>query len=53
MGAYIGHEFLADWPDLAAQGGTEHHDLLVMGGQLEDGLHVGPHVCTQQGSSVH
>ena len=30
--AYVRHEFLARHPNLLAQRGTEHHNLLMMGG---------------------
>lgn len=41
--AHVSHEFLADRADVGRQGGREHHDLLVMGGALENCLHVGTH----------
>lgn len=41
---HILHELPADWPDLLAQGGAEHHALLFMGGQAKDLLHVPAHV---------
>lgn len=42
---YILHEFAADWSDLLAQCCTEHHDLLLMGCDLEDVLYITSHVC--------
>lgn len=39
------HELAADWPDLFAQGSTEHHDLLLMGGHAKDFLDIPTHVC--------
>jgi hypothetical protein len=43
-GPYIGHEFLAGDPDFFGKGGTEHHDLLVVGGCPEDFLNIATHV---------
>ena len=40
----VGHELLADGAHLGGQGGGKHHDLLVMRGGLEQGLHVRPHL---------
>lgn len=41
---YILHELSADWTDLFAQGGAEHHHLLLMRSHTEDLLHVSAHV---------
>mmetsp|Transcript_3033 Transcript_3033/g.8215 ORF Transcript_3033/g.8215 Transcript_3033/m.8215 type:complete len:398 (-) Transcript_3033:169-1362(-) len=41
---WVAHELLADSPDVLGQGCAEHHDLLVVRGELEDLLDVGPHV---------
>jgi hypothetical protein len=41
---YVVHELLAHGADLLGQRGAEHHDLLVVGGHLEDLLHVAAHV---------
>mmetsp|Transcript_32415 Transcript_32415/g.81591 ORF Transcript_32415/g.81591 Transcript_32415/m.81591 type:complete len:218 (-) Transcript_32415:273-926(-) len=38
------HELLAHGADLLGQRGAEHHHLLVVGGHLEDLLHVAAHV---------
>merc|ERR1719273_1574075 len=38
------HELLADRPDVLAEGGGEHHHLLLVGSRPEDLLHVPPHV---------
>ena len=40
----IVHELLAHGANLLGQGGGEHHHLLVVGGHLEDLLHVRAHV---------
>lgn len=45
VGTHVLHELAADRPDLLAERGTEHHTLLLVGRQLEDVLHVTPHVC--------
>ena len=45
------HEFLADWANFLAEGCTEHHDLLLMGGQFEDLLHIVTHV--YQGNAMN
>lgn len=42
---WVLHELLADGPGLFGQGGTEHHDLLLLWGSSEDLLHVSAHVC--------
>ena len=42
--AYILHELLADWSDVLAQGGAEHHHLLLVWGRAENLLHVTAHV---------
>lgn len=47
---YILHEFAADRPDVLAQCGAEHHDLLLMRRDPEDLLHVTPHVCHTGGT---
>lgn len=41
---YILHELSADWTDLFAQGGAEHHHLLLMGSHTENLLDVSAHV---------
>lgn len=41
---YILHELSADGANLFAQGGAEHHDLFLMGGQTEYLLDVSAHV---------
>ena len=41
---YILHKLFADRPDVLAQSGAEHHDLLVMRGHFKDLLHVRSHV---------
>lgn len=41
---YILHELLADGPDVLAEGGAEHHDLLLVRRRTEDLLHVASHV---------
>merc|ERR1719237_716083 len=38
------HELLADGADVLAEGGAEHHDLLLVRRRTEDLLHVAPHV---------
>lgn len=50
---HILHELPADWPDLLAQGGAEHHTLLLMGRQTKDLLYIPAHVwmgCQQRAS---
>lgn len=42
---HILHELATHRTDLLAQSRTEHHDLLLVGRQSEDLLHVTPHVC--------
>ena len=37
-------ELAADWADLLAEGGGEHHDLLLVGGHAEDLLDVTAHL---------
>ena len=41
---YILHELLADGPDVLAECGAEHHDLLLVRRRTEDLLHVASHV---------
>lgn len=41
---YVSHELLADRPYVLGERSREHHDLFVMRGALEDGLHVCAHV---------
>ena len=41
---YILHELLADGSDVLAEGGAEHHDLLLVRRRTEDLLHVASHV---------
>lgn len=43
-GIYILHELAAHWADLFAQGSTEHHDLLLMGGHAKNFLDIPTHV---------
>ena len=38
------HELLADTPDVLAECGAEHHDLLLVRRRTEDLLHVASHV---------
>jgi hypothetical protein len=38
------HELLANGSDGFVKGGREHHHLLLMGSELEDGLDIGSHV---------
>lgn len=38
------HELSADGTDLFTQGGTEHHDLLLVRGHTKDLLDITPHV---------
>ena len=38
------HELAADWTNLFAQGSTEHHDLLLMGGHAKNFLDIPTHV---------
>lgn len=38
------HELAADGTDLFAQGSTEHHDLLLMGGHAKNFLDIPTHV---------
>lgn len=45
---HILHELAADGADLLAQRGTEHHDLLLVRGHLEDFLDVASHVCSEK-----
>lgn len=45
QGTHVGHELLADAPDVLGEGGGEHHDLLVVRRHLEDLLNVRAHVC--------
>lgn len=46
-GIYILHELAAHWADLFAQGSTEHHDLLLMGGHAKNLLDIPTHVCKE------
>lgn len=41
---YIVHELAAHRTNLLAQGGREHHDLLVVGSGAEDLLDITAHV---------
>jgi hypothetical protein len=41
---YVIHEFLARNANLLRQGGAEHHNLLVVGGDPEDFLNVAAHI---------
>lgn len=41
---YILHELPADWADLFAEGGAEHHHLLLMRSHTENLLHITPHI---------
>merc|ERR1719318_2554734 len=41
---WILHKLLADRPDVLAEGGAEHHDLLLVGGGSEYLLHITAHV---------
>lgn len=41
---HVLHELATDRPDFFAECSTEHHALLLMGGQPEDILHVPPHI---------
>jgi hypothetical protein len=43
--AHVLHELLADGPDLLAQRGAKHHDLLRMRCSEEHLLNVAAHVC--------
>ncbi len=43
-GTHILHELAADGPNLFAEGGAEHHALLLMRGQSEDVLDVTSHI---------
>lgn len=43
------HELAADWTDLFAQGSTEHHDLLLMGGHAKNFLDIPTHVYKKKG----
>lgn len=43
-GIYVLHELAADGADLFAQGGTEHHDLLLVGGHAKNFLDIPTHV---------
>lgn len=43
-GIYVLHELAAHGADDFAQGSTEHHDLLLVGGHAEYFLHVPTHV---------
>lgn len=45
-------ELAADGPDLGAEGGGEHHDLLGVGRLEEDLLDLGAHVCGSVGGQV-
>jgi len=42
--AYIDGELSADGADFFVEGGREHHDLLLVRGLSENGLHVATHV---------
>ena len=44
-GSYIDGELAADRAHFFAQRGSEHHDLLLVRGHLEDSLHIAPHIC--------
>lgn len=44
-GNYILHEFFADWTNLLAKGGTEHHNLFAVWCVSEDFLNISSHVC--------
>lgn len=48
MRTHILHELATDRADLFAQCCTEHHNLLLMGCQLEDFLDITPHVCQEK-----
>lgn len=39
------HELAADRLDLLGQGGTVHHNLLLLGSDAEDLLYIAAHVC--------
>lgn len=45
------HELAADWTDLFAQGSTEHHDLLLMGGHAKNFLDIPTHVYKVKGKN--
>jgi hypothetical protein len=42
---HVAHKLLAGGPNLLCEGRAEHHDLLVVRGDVEDFLHVAAHVC--------
>ncbi len=41
-------EFLGNFLVLKAEGGGEHHDLLVLGARFEDSLHIRAHIAFQK-----
>jgi hypothetical protein len=41
---YVAHKLLANGANLLTEGGTEHHDLFVVGSHLEDFLHILSHI---------
>jgi hypothetical protein len=43
--SYVLHKLLAHGSNFLAQGGTEHHNLLVVRGSSEDVLDVFTHIC--------
>ena len=46
-GNYILHELLADGTNILAEGGAEHHHLLLVGRHAEDLLHITTHICNK------
>ena len=46
-GNYILHELLADGANILAEGGAEHHHLLLVGCHTEDLLHITTHICNK------
>ena len=43
--SYVLHKLLANWSDIFAEGGAEHHNLLLMWRGSENFLYISSHVC--------
>ena len=42
--SYVLHKLLANWSDIFAEGGAEHHNLLLMWRGSENFLYISSHV---------
>jgi hypothetical protein len=41
---YVAHKSTTNWTNFLREGGTKHHDLLVMRGHFEDFLDITTHI---------